>query len=320
MRIIRQPARPPRVCLALGGGGARGIAHLGAIAAVRETSIEVERFVGVSIGALAGALCAFDPNIDRVISRTTQYLTSAEFRAKQEAMFGTAKPKTVEEEGLFAWYERVKGYLRGRSMMSRIFRRPSLLPAALVRDIVECLVPDADISDTDIPLNIVAVDLLTGHRVVLQSGPVRDAILASTAIPGIFPPVEFDGMLLCDIGVFESLPTAVAASYARDLTFAVDVGPDLGQIDKCETALDVLMRMDEIAERQHRRETLASADLVIRPEVSDVQWFDFTRPDHLIDAGRRAGRAALDGFRRRELDQQSQPQPRWWSSWWGRSA
>ena len=107
----------------------------------------------------------------------------------------------------------------------------------MLQDVVDNLIPDADISDAVIPLSVVAVDLRSGHMVVLEKGPLRDAVRASASLPGIFPPIPFNGMLLCDVGVFYSLPTTVARTYApKKCLVAVDVSSDLSPLPACETA------------------------------------------------------------------------------------
>jgi NTE family protein len=103
-------------------------------------------------------------------------------------------------------------------------------------------------------------------------------------------------MLLSDIGVIESIPTVVAQSYATDLTIAVDVGQDNSKIHECKTALEVMMRVDDICERLMRRHALNVADLVIRPDVGNIAWFDFTEPERLIAEGRAAGHRAMETF------------------------
>lgn len=281
--------------LALGGGGARGMAHLGVIESMLEVGLAVDRIVGVSIGSLAGAMFAFDPDIEHVKKTALDYLLSESFQRHQAVLFGAhGSGKDADSTGgVFAWYSRAKDYLRANRIFHRVVSRPSLLPGVVLNDVVEHLLPEADIADAKVPLSIVSVDLRSGHKVVLERGPVREAVRASSALPGIFPPVEFEGMLLCDVGVFYSLPTTVARSYGSNRVIAVDVSSEMQRLDKCETALDVLMRMDEIGESLFRKHVRDEADLVIRPDVSGVQWFDFSSPRELIDTGRKTGRNEL---------------------------
>lgn len=286
------------VTLALGGGGARGIAHLGVIEVLLDSGFQFERLVGISIGSLVGAMLAFSDDIAEVQARSLSYLLSERFQRHQQTLFGTISADDGEANnttagGLFSWYGRIKDYLRANRLFHRVVTQNALLPAVILQDVVDNLLPDADIADAAIPLSIVAVDLRSGHRVVLEKGSVRQAVRASSALPGIFPPVEFEGMQLCDVGVFCSLPTTVGVSYGTGTLIAVDVSSDLQPLQTCETALDVLMRMDEIGESLFRKHVRNSADLVIRPAVSQVEWFDFSSAPRLIDAGRVAARNAV---------------------------
>ncbi len=290
----------PKASLALGGGGARGLAHLGAVQAVRESDIVIERIVGVSIGSLAGAMLALDENSRRVQARVLDYLASDDFRVKQESLFGTRsiKASSKPNSGLLAWYDQIKSYLWARHLLGRVFRRRSLLSGGVLEAVIAQLVPDIDIAESPIPLSVVAVDLRQGIPVVLERGSLRRAIAASAAIPGIFPPVPWDEMLLCDLGVLDSLPTTVAESYGSELVIGVDVGPEMDLATHCDSALHVLLRMDEIGERLVRRHSQARADVLIQPPVGMCPWFAFSEPEWLITAGYRSGQQALAQWRR----------------------
>lgn len=287
------------VTLALGGGGARGMAHLGVIEVLLDAGYSVERIVGVSIGSLVGALYAFDPDIHRAQQRALDYLLSETFQRHQKILFGASSSSDEPSTGgIFTWYDRAKSFLRGHRIFQRVIRKPSLLPGVILQDVVEHLLPDADIAEATIPLSVVSVDLRSGHKVILESGPLRDAVRASSALPGIFPPVELEGMLLTDIGVFYSLPTTVARTYASEYLIAVDVSTELKRLESCETALDVLMRMDEIGESLFRKHVRDAADLVISPDVSNVEWFDFSSSQKMVEAGRRAAKRTLPALDR----------------------
>lgn len=293
-----QPSCGRHAVLALGGGGARGLAHFGAAQAVYESGIQVQRVVGISIGSLAGAMLAQDvPPVD-VQGELLRYLTSDDFGSKQAALFGAQSTGGRANSGLLGWYDQIKSYLWARHLLGRVFRRRSLLPGGVLEQVIEALIPDVDISHLPVPLSIVAVDLKSGHPIVLERGPLRRAIAASAAIPGIFPPVEWEGMLLCDLGVLDSLPTEVARSYSSDLVIGVDVGPYLSRDERCESALHVLLRMDEIGERLLRRYSLRRADILIQPNVGHCPWFDFGSAEQLIRNGYDAGLSALDRWQR----------------------
>lgn len=116
------------------------------------------------------------------------------------------------------------------------------------------------------------------------------------ALPGIFPPVEMDGMLLSDIGVVDSVPTTVASCEATDLTIAIDIAQQNTLIERFDTALDVMMRMLDIGEQIIRREKTDAADMHIRPELDEVSWFDFREiPSESSNGGeRRLGNSSPD--------------------------
>jgi NTE family protein len=156
--------------------------------------------------------------------------------------------------------------------------------------------PDADIRDAQIPLCLVAVDLHTGRPVALEKGPVRLAARASASVPGVFPPVEYDGQLLIDIGGFGALPLEVARTMSPELLFAVDVGADLKPMARSPCAVEIMLRMNDIGAALFRDHVHESADLVILPDVGHVEWFDFTSTDAMIQAGREAAHAALAEF------------------------
>jgi len=281
--------------VALGGGGARGVSHIGALRAILESGFRIDRVVGTSIGSLAGAIYATNPDIADCTASTIEYLESKEFQTKQASLYGAHPTNSgTGQSGVLAWYDRTKSFRRARSLLTRLFTRRALLKANFLHQIVAALVPDIDIADCPVPMSIITVDLKSGEQIVLERGPLRKAIVASASIPGVFPPVQWDDMLLCDFGVLDSLPTAVASSFYSDVTIGVDVGPTLSPVDDCESGLHVLLRMDEIGESLFRARSLELADVLIRPEVGQFQWFEFAQPREMIESGLGAGRTALE--------------------------
>jgi NTE family protein len=160
-----------------------------------------------------------------------------------------------------------------------------------MQDVVVDLLPDADIRDAAIPLSIVALDLHRGREVVLERGPVRLAVMASTAIPGVFPPVAWDGMLLSDAAVIDSLPLTAARADRPRCVLGVDVSPPPPPPTAYPSALHVLARINEIG--RGRRGNAPDDTLVVRPQVAGTKWYDFTAADHLLQAGRRAAADVL---------------------------
>jgi NTE family protein len=290
-----------RATLALGGGGARGIAHLGAIEELLKAGFTVERIVGVSIGGLVGALFAFDPDIARVQRQAGAFINSPEFRRHQQHLFGT-QFGTPAAGTIVSRYRRLADSLRANRMLYRAVRHSSILPGELLEQVINHLLPDADIADARIPLSVVAVDLHTGRPVVFDKGSLRMAVRASASVPGIFPPVAIEGRLLSDIGGFSDLTVGVARSYNPRWLVAVDVGADLKPLARVPSAVEILLRMNDIGAALFREHVAAKADVVILPDVGHVEWFDFTSADAMIAAGRTATQRALADIG---------PQPNW---------
>ncbi|HEY2253678.1 MAG TPA: patatin-like phospholipase family protein [Planctomycetaceae bacterium] len=284
-----------RATLALGGGGARGIAHLGVIEELLKADFSVERIVGVSIGGLVGALYAFDPDIDRVQQTASGFLNSPQFRRHQQHLFGTQFGLPAAGT-IVSRYRRLADSLRANRLLYRAVRHSSILPGELLEQVVNHLLPDADIADARVPFSVVAVDLHTGRPVVFDKGSLRQAVRASASVPGIFPPVAFEGKLLSDIGGFSDLTLAVARSYNPKLLIAVDVGAQLKPMARVPSAVEILLRMNDIGAALFREHVTAKADVVILPNVGHVEWFDFTSADKMIAAGRAATQAVLADF------------------------
>lgn len=285
--------KEPAVTLALGGGGARGLAHLGVIEVLRASGIRIERTVGVSIGSIIGAIAAFEPDIKDAQRKVSEFLRAEPFQRHQAALYGTSRRQKSEKGSGFLWFNRVREYVTANRLVHRVMLRPSFLSTKLLEEVVENLLPDADISEALTPLTIVAVDLKTGEHVKLETGSVRKAVIGSASLPGIFPPVEVGNYLLSDVGVFCALPTTISRSYQPDHLVAVDVSPSLESIHGCETALDVMMRMEEIGGTLFRDYVLSLADVIVRPEVGTLEWSDFSEIEGVVERGRAAARAVL---------------------------
>lgn len=280
----------------LGGGGARGLAHLGAMRAIGHSGIGVGRMVGVSMGALMAALCAVERDVERAEALARDFLESSRYRTLQQRVVGAAAGASArDDESNARWLRRWTRLFWAQKAIGRAARSESLLPSTLLDAITEELLPDIQIEDLRTPLHLIAVDLRTGERVVMDKGPLRRAVVASMSIPGVFPSVEFDGRQLSDLGVYDAVPCDLARDFMGDFgeLIVIDVSPTESTHKECKTALQSVLRFQELAEERIRTHQMALADLVVRPELGSVAWFDFTNPDPLIQAGYDAAAEAL---------------------------
>jgi NTE family protein len=195
----------PRIALVLGGGGSRGIAHVGVLSVLQRENIPIDLIVGTSMGAIVGALFAAgrDP---RVIAERMADLQGIN-------VFGAS---------IFT--------ARGRQR-----RMADHLAAELA---------GLTFADLKIPLVVTAIDMVTGSEVVIDQGPLIPALLASSAVPAVFPPVELNGMQLADGGVIDSVATSVAYGYNPQKVIAVDVYPPLSEDDPWSDPITSLVSFD----------------------------------------------------------------------------
>jgi NTE family protein len=171
--------------------------------------------------------------------------------------------------------------------LTRMVRRISVVEPEFIAEVMERLYGDATFADLKIPFAAVATDLHNGEDVALTEGRLATAVQASAAIPGVFPPVPLDGMLLVDGYITKNVPVPEPGQpHFRGDVMAVDVQRGLFSRGPWENGVDILARAEWIMQLQLNQFYLAMADLVLVPDVQDVHWADFSRIDQLIEAGR----------------------------------
>ncbi len=168
-----------------------------------------------------------------------------------------------------------------------------MLPTEDFRSLIDYFLPEVDIRETRIPFRAVATDLITGKQVVFSEGPLRQAVLASCAVPGAVEPVRHGEWLLADGGVTSLVPVNAARAAGADVVIAVMVDRELMPDGNMETAQGIIQRAGEIAANTLEATELAGADVIIRPDVGDLHWMDFSRAGELVRKGEEAARAAL---------------------------
>ena len=157
---------------------------------------------------------------------------------------------------------------------------------------LEFLIPDLTFSDLPKPLLVIATNLETGAEERLHRGPIRPAMVASSAIPGMVPAVAIDGRLMVDGGVVAEVPSVAARDEGWPVV-AVDVSLDVPPLGDDDLVLDTMMRTQMMTARLLRRHQLRSATFIIRPAVGSATWAEWGKLDEFVDAGREATREFL---------------------------
>lgn len=284
----------PRVGLALGGGGARGMAHISVLRKLEEMRIPVDCIAGTSMGSLAGGLYAAGVPLDEMeqLVRETDWKRlfddsidrrERSYRRKQDDRDGVATIGVgIGRTGL-----RVSpGVLQGERILS-LFERKTL-PAGIVDDFDEL----------PIPFRALATDLNTGLPVELASGSLAEAMRASMSLPGIFQPVQIDGRVLIDGGIAEQVPIDTVRRMGADIVIAVDVGTPLMQLGSDASALQVISQLTgmlTVGNTRNSTARLGPGDVLITPALGDeVATGDFQKAAEALRIGDEAADAAAD--------------------------
>lgn len=280
-----------KVGLALGGGAARGLAHLGVLRTLVRHRIPVDVVVGTSMGAILGGAWVAGGDIDALESQVRATLSSETFRKNRLSFLR----ETKKQRGglLFSVSNLVRrGVFFGVSNL-----RPSFVSAEEFAHSMESVVPDVAIEDLPLRFGAVALDLEEAREVVLCSGSLRQATAASAAIPGVLPPVPRNGRLLIDGGWVDKVPVLPTFKLGADVVIAVDITAAPADVANYRRGVDIMVRANSIKDATLVGFQRRMADLVIRPEVQRVHWADFGAHDRCIEAGAEATEAILPEIR-----------------------
>ncbi len=282
----------PITGLALGGGAARGFAHIGVLYELESARIEVDLITGSSAGALVGALYAIQPSAKFVEEKSRSFLNSREFR-----MIKLDFLRQREENPPGFFYNLKSFIMKGILITSSVTRKGFVNPRSF-RDAMEHLVGKYTFKDLKIPFYAIAADIQSGEEVIIKDGKLVDALIASCSIPGIFPPFETDGKVLVDGSWVSPVPVSAARKLGANVVIGVDISRDLDDTTELERGLNVMLRTSAITRQRLKEMELQNADVVIRPEVGDVHWADFSKLNQLIELGREAGRQKIDEIKK----------------------
>ena len=249
-----------KIGLALGGGGARGFAHLGVIARLAELGVPIHCVSGTSIGAIVGGILA-SGSIDRA----------------------------------FAWCREPDWKKIPRLFFETRFTGKALIKGDQIAKTLHEFMPAETFEELKMPFAAVAADLNTGERVVMREGDLISAVRASMSIPGVFCPVERNGRVLVDGGLLDPLPVAACRDLGADVVIAVDVNPPLSPSAvkpfQKTNIFDVLLGTFRIFNREMTNRALeggGAPDVLVSPAVGDVLALDFRRGERLVELGRAA--------------------------------
>ena len=257
---VPAPKKVPKLGLALGGGAARGFAHIGVIQVLEENGIKPDLVVGTSAGSLVAAFYASGKT-----GAQLQWLAD-----------------TMDESQLTDWTIPFmsRGMLRGEALGRY----------------VNSQLNGAKIEDLKMPLGIVATDLQTGDSILFRRGDIATAVRASSAVPSVFEPVRIGNKDYVDGGLVSPVPVRSARQMGADIVIAVDIS-SRPEDAKTSDMLKVLLQTFSIMGKSISQLEMAQAEVVVRPALPDVGSAEFTARQKSIEAGRAAMRLALPALK-----------------------
>jgi NTE family protein len=255
----------PKTALVLGGGGARGFAHIGVFRVLNEEKIPVDLVVGTSMGSIAGAFYCAGISLDKV-----------------EELAKTINWNKISNLG-------------APSLIEMIISE-KLLSNEEMEEYIDGAIGDLRFDQLQTPLVCVATDLNTGERILLRDGSVAFAVRASSTLPGIFKPVEYRQRYLVDGGISENIPVSVAELFNPDIMIAVAVPADITK-NNTDNVFTILMQSIYIQGRVLDQERLSLADVIIRPQVNEISTVDIKDSGKIIEKGFVSAKGAIKNIK-----------------------
>ncbi|HKU71503.1 MAG TPA: patatin-like phospholipase family protein, partial [Burkholderiales bacterium] len=291
----------PRIGLALSGGGARGLAHIGVLKVLEELRVPVHCVTGTSMGSIVGGAFASGSSPAKLESTVTNTDWSRVFKDSPPRQEIASRRKVDDFKTLFAPEFGLKdgaivlpkGVIAGVSI------------EAYFRELTQSAVGISDFSRLPIPFRAIASDIETGEEVVLARGSVSQAMRASMAIPGGVAPVEIDGKLLVDGGIANNLPIDEARKLCGDVIIAVNIGTPPLKREEITSALSVTLQLINFLGKTNVDRQVKSlrpgTDILIEPDLGDISAGSFQRGTDAIRIGEEATRKLSAELRRYSL-------------------
>lgn len=269
-----------KVGIALGGGAARGLAHIGVLEVLEKERIPIDMIAGTSAGAIVGALFAEGMSAAEI----KKELLEMELTKKSWQMVDISLPKT--------------GFISGKKLI----------------DLLKNYIGDVDFSDLKIPFACTSTDIMTGEEVIISKGSVLEAVRASIAVPIIFSASQYNERFLVDGGLVDQIPVAVIKDMNADITIAVNVTPRIKKtkkriyieeadpsrqpLEKEPNMYTIMMNYMSIMNSRAADASLKKADIVIEPRLAGISFTDFKKAEQCILEGEFAAIDALLDIKR----------------------
>jgi NTE family protein len=284
---LKKAVRRPKIGLALSGGGARGLSQIGVLKVFERENIPIDYIAGTSMGGIIGGLYAAGYSAGE-LENIVQKIDWTDLLSDTPQRLSLFLSQREESEGslfqfrLDGWRPYIPTALTSGQKLSNLFTNLTMRASFSSKWFTH---PLSNFSDLKIPFKAVTTDLVTGERVVLDSGDLAEALRATMAVPLAFSPVEMGERLLVDGGLVDPVPVEVAKQMGADVVIAVNTVSSLLPAGKIKNPIDIANQTTSIMSLQKKEEELKKADFVINPELSEFTAMDFGDVTKLINLG-----------------------------------
>ncbi|MCD6440411.1 MAG: patatin-like phospholipase family protein [Candidatus Marinimicrobia bacterium] len=268
-----------KVGLALGGGGARGLAHIGVLKVLSEEQIPIDFIAGTSMGSIIGAMYAQNPDTAVLIDRLESFTSSHDY---DSLGLKYIVPKTNSTPSFLNQLVQV---VSQRIVVNIARFRQGVIKTERLSDAVSKLLDKGNIEDTRIPFACTATDLNTGQTVLFQEGDIQKAVTISSSIPGFISPHKWRGMLLTDGGVTAPVPVKEVRRMGADIV--IGVGVDANHVEPLEDphVIEIISRVNLVRGKILSKIQLLAADIRLHPQIDEAHWSELLRYKEFINAG-----------------------------------
>ena len=286
-----EPDQPIKVGLVLSGGGAKGMAHIGALKVIEEAGITIDYIGGTSMGAIVGSLYAsgYSANELDSIFRQADFSDLIQDNLPRGAKTFYEKEDS-ERYALTLPFNKFKiSFPKAISGGQRIYN-----------ELVRLLYHVKDVNDFNnlpIPFFCIATNIETGAEVLLNKGYLPEAVMASGTFPSLFEPAEIDGQILVDGGILNNYPIMEVKQLGADIIIGVDVQHELRDRESLQSATDILLQINNFRTVEDMKTKVNETDIYIRPDIDDFSVIDFDLVEPIIENGKTAALEHLETLR-----------------------
>jgi NTE family protein len=282
LTLFSQEQDRPKIGLVLSGGGAKGFAHIGVLKVLEEAGLKIDYIGGTSMGSVVGGLYASgytaaqidsifqSTNFDELISDFIPRSSKNFYEKRNDELYALVLPFNNFKIGI---PEALSKGMYNFNLLSRITRH--------VRHV-------RDFNELQIPFLCIATDIETGKEVLLNKGSLAEAMMASSAFPSLFSPVEIEGRLLVDGGVTNNYPVDEVRKLGADIIIGVDVQDDLRDRNSLQDATKILVQITNLHSIEKMKDNIIKTDIYIKPDIKDYGVISFDKGKEIIVKGEEA--------------------------------